>query len=107
MMAVRQVMGVRTADDVWSRFVGLMGRRDLNGVRMWFPRCTSIHTCFMRGNIDVVFLDAANVVVSLHPDVRPWRLVNAGSAAASSVLELSTGAIHDLTLQVGDEVRWS
>lgn len=107
MMAVHRLEGVRTADDVWSRFVGLMGRRDLDGVRLWFPRCSSIHTCFMRGNIDVVFLDEANVVVSLHPDVRPWRLVNAASGDARSVLELSTGGIANLALQVGDEVRWA
>lgn len=107
MMAVHRLERVETADRVWRRFFGLMGRRDLAGVRLWFPRCASIHTCFMRGNIDVVFLDAKNVVVALHPDVRPWRIVNAGSAAARSVLELSTGGISELTLQVGDEVRWA
>lgn len=107
MMAVHRLEGVETADRVWSRFFGLMGRRDLDDVRLWFPRCASIHTCFMRGNIDVVFLDAENVVVSLHPDVRPWRVVNAGNAKARSVLELSTGGISGLTLQVGDEVRWA
>lgn len=106
MKAVHRLERVETADRVWRRFIGLMGRRDLDGIRLWFPRCASIHTCFMRGNIDVVFLDAENVVVALHPGVRPWRLVNAGSAQARSVLELSTGGISELTLQVGDEVRW-
>lgn len=103
-MAVHRLRDVDKADTIWTRFVGLMGRRDLGDVRLWFPRCTSIHTCFMRGSIDVVFLDEANVVVSLHPEVRPWRLVNARHAA--SALELSTGGIRELTLRVGDEVLW-
>jgi uncharacterized membrane protein (UPF0127 family) len=103
-MALHRLTAVDKADTFWSRFKGLMGRRDLGDVRFWFPRCASIHTCFMRGNIDVVFLDEENVVVSLHPDVRPWRFVNARNAA--SALELSTGGILGLTLRVGDEVRW-
>jgi uncharacterized membrane protein (UPF0127 family) len=104
-MAVHRLERVEQATNIWSRFRGLMGRRDLSGVRLWFPRCASIHTCFMRGAIDVVFLDGDNVVVSLHPELKPWRVVAAPSAR--SVLELSPGGIHDLTLRVGDRLEWS
>jgi uncharacterized protein len=103
-MAVHRLNGVDKADTIWSRFIGLMGQRNLENVRLWFPRCASIHTCFMRASIDIVFLDEVNVVVSLHPDVRPWRIVNERRAA--SVLELAVGGIRDLTLRVGDEVLW-
>ncbi|HYH09659.1 MAG TPA: DUF192 domain-containing protein [Thermoanaerobaculia bacterium] len=106
-MAVHRLDRVERAETIGRRFFGLMGRRDLGDVRLWFPRCRSVHTCFMRGSIDVVFLDANNTVVELHSGVRPWRLLNARGRVVQSTLELSTGGIRTLALEVGDEVRWA
>jgi uncharacterized membrane protein (UPF0127 family) len=49
----------------------------------------SVHTCFMREPIDLVFLDGALRVVKVVERLRPWRLAGARSAVA--VLELPAG----------------
>lgn len=57
----------------------------------------------MRGPIDVAFLDERGEVVSLHPGVRPWRLL-AGSG--SGVLEGPAGFLQNRGVAVGDIVEW-
>ena len=48
------------ADTPWTRFRGLMGRRELiPGQGLLLRPSGSIHTCFMRFPIDVVFIDDA------------------------------------------------
>lgn len=93
------------AETFWVRFKGLMGRRDLSSAFLFIPRCTSIHTCFMRGPIDVVFLDGANAVVGVHPAVRPWRLLF-GPRTSSAVLELPSGYAREHALRNGDLIEW-
>jgi uncharacterized membrane protein (UPF0127 family) len=89
----------------WTRFVGLMGRRDVADVRMWFPRCNAVHTCFMRVPIDVIFLDGNASVVEIAPAVRPWRFVS-GGRRADSVLEARAGFAANNSLSVGDRIEW-
>ena len=57
----------------------------------------SVHTCFMRRPIDVVFLDADLVVLKVVRRLRPWRI--AASRHATAVLELPAGAA---TVTAGD-----
>ena len=63
------------ADKFWSRAIGLLGRRELalNEAILIRP-CSSIHTFFMRMRINVAFVDANGVVLSVHREVPPWRL---------------------------------
>ena len=81
-----------------------MLRRGLSDVRMLFPRCASVHTCFMLEPIDLVFLSRAGEVVALRPNARPWRFFS-GGAAADSVLELGPGKAVELALAIGDEIE--
>ena len=63
------------ADKFWSRAVGLLGRRELALSEAILIRpCSSIHTFFMRMRINVAFIDANGVVLSVHRDVPPWRI---------------------------------
>lgn len=62
-------------------------------VVMAFPRCSSVHTCFMRSPIDVAFIDREGHVLSVCQGVPPWRIRTCRGAA--SVLErLSRWRIH-------------
>ncbi len=54
-------------------------------VVMAFPRCSSVHTCFMRSPIDVAFIDRDGRVLSVCQGVPPWRIRSCRGAA--SVLE--------------------
>lgn len=81
---------VRIADDFWTRFCGLMGESGLNeGEGLLLMHCGSIHTCFMKFAIDVVYLDAEMRVLTIETVV-PWK---AGHyiRGAKHVLELSVG----------------
>ena len=55
---------------------------------MGFPRCRSVHTCFMRCAIDVAFLSATGDVLAVCNDVAPWRVLACRGAA--SVIERIT-----------------
>ena len=47
---------------------------------MVFPRCRSVHTCFMRHSIDVAFVRDGGVVLKVHETVPPWRFVSCPGA---------------------------
>ena len=89
------------ADTFWKRSIGLMGRRSLNPRQGLLLRpCGSIHTCFMRFPIDVIFLDASGRVIRIGRNVAPWRFVW-GGWKAHSVIEIQSGWLNPLP-RVGD-----
>lgn len=88
-----------------ERLVGFMGERAIGARKLWIPDCSSIHTCFMEVPIDAVFLDPALVIVSVHPWLRPWRVVRGGKGA-DSVLEGAAGFAESYGLAPGVSVEW-
>ena len=92
------------ADTFWKRSVGLLGRAQLKaGQGLLLRPCGSIHTCFMRFPIDIVFLNANNQVVKTRQNVAPWRLVW-GGRKAHSVIEVQSGWLTPPP-RVGDKVE--
>ena len=78
-----------------DRLLGLMGLPELpQGCGLLFPRCDSVHTAWMRGPIDVVFLDDGGRVLGVRPGLRPWRVARCRGAAA--VLECRAGGAEVL-----------
>ena len=78
------------AEHFVTRLTGLIGAvGDLSADRpprvLGFPRCGSVHTCFMVCPIDVAFLDGGGGIIAVHVAVPPWRLLRCPTAA--SVLE--------------------
>jgi uncharacterized membrane protein (UPF0127 family) len=108
------------ADGFLSRLRGLLGRDSLSpGEGLWLRPCNDIHMWFMRFPIDVVFvrselpegsLPASEIrlkVTSVHPDVRPWRVLPLRDGKARETLELPAGTVNRLGLQPGDELLCS
>ncbi len=94
----------RRADGFWQRAVGLLGRRTLaRDEALFIPRCSSVHTCFMRFSIDVAFVDCEGRVVKIVPDVRPFRFVF-GVRGASAVWEMAAGTM-EAALEVGEKIN--
>ena len=59
----------------FSRLIGLMFKKSLpSGSGIILKPCTQIHTCFMRFNIDVIFLDKDLKVVHVIENMPPWRI---------------------------------
>ena len=66
---------VKVAYSFLSRLIGLMFSKGLVGFDALLIRpCNSIHTFFMRYNIDVVFLDKQMRIVSIIRNIKPWRM---------------------------------
>jgi uncharacterized membrane protein (UPF0127 family) len=94
------------ADTVPRRLRGLLGRRELpSGEGIVIRPGWSIHTAFMRFPIDVVFVDADQVVVKIVPDLKPWR--SATRRGARDVVELTGGECARRGLKEGDRVTWA
>lgn len=85
------VESVELADTAMKRFRGLIGRKELtDGRAMVLMPCCSVHTCFMRFDLDLVFFSRDFRVVRMVRNVRPWRVVRGGSRAWG-VLEARSG----------------
>jgi uncharacterized protein len=92
------------ADRPWSRMRGLLGRSGLEqGEGLLLKPCGSVHTLFMRFSIDVVFLDRELSVVTVRPEVPPWR--TAGARGAKVALELAAGEAARVGIQPGMRLR--
>ena len=87
---------VRVARTYGQRLRGLMFKRSLSqGEGLLFPRCTSVHSLFMRIPIDVVHLDADWRVTGMET-LAPWRLGRRFPGTAH-VLEVAAGSAVGLT----------
>lgn len=69
----------------FRRFMGLMFKKNIR-YGLLFKNCNSIHTFFMKENIDVIFLDKKNNIIKRHYSVKPWNILICKKA--SSVLEI-------------------
>lgn len=58
----------------WSRLKGNMGKKEINNV-LFFPKCNSIHTFFMRTNIDVIMISKDNIVKFVYKNLSPYKII--------------------------------
>lgn len=95
---------IGVADNLWTRFMGLMGKGSLlEGHGLHIVPCSSVHMFFMRIALDVVYLDAGMRVVKTVPNLKPWR-ISFGARGAKSVLELPVGTIQRSRTEIGDQL---
>ena len=94
------------ADTLPRRLRGLLGRRELvPGEGIVLRPGWSIHTAFMRYPIDVVFVNADQVVLRIVAGLRPWR--TALCRGAHDVVELANGECARRGLEAGHRVTWA
>ncbi len=97
---------VVVADNTARRMRGLLGHRTLPpGEGIVLRPAWSIHTAFMRFPIDVVFIDAEQVVMRVEPSLRPFS--TASCRGAREVVELSAGECDRRGLVAGDRIAWA
>lgn len=97
------------ADHVFARMKGLLGISELGvGQGLWIHRCNSIHTFFMKFDIDCLFLNQRMEIVGWRTHVQRQRIVFP-IWQASSVIETSAGVIEALVqagrIGQGDKVH--
>lgn len=100
------VATVDVADTIWSRTAGLLGRSDLQpATGMLLRPCRSVHTCFMRFNIDVVFMTLTGEVVRTVDTLAPFSFVDGGQRARMT-LEIPAGTSRRTGIRVGQILRF-
>lgn len=89
------------ASNLINRAIGLMFRSHLepNNSLLINP-CNSIHTCFMKFPIDVIFIDNKNKIIKIIRGMKPWRFSSI-HFKSKKVLELNSGTIG-AGVEVGD-----
>ena len=97
---------VVVADSTGRRLRGLLGKKELpSGHAVLLRPAWSIHTAFMRFPIDVVFLDADQIVVKIVPNLPSFK--TASCRGAREVVELRAGECERRGLALGDRVAWA
>jgi hypothetical protein len=95
---------IQVADSFLDKLVGLMGRKSLvPGTGMLLRPCSTIHTCWMRTPIDVLYLDKHWRVVAIDAAVKPWR-VGSIRFRTRMVLELPAGTAEQFGIELGDQL---
>ena len=129
---VQHVLNLHLAKTAWSRFRGLMLapalKTEPQTQGLLITRCPSVHGCFMRQAIDVVYLAAADEsaactgpglgshTVTHTATLNPWGMSFGKSHVvvtpqgkrtlrSAHALELPAGSIQRLHISVGDTVE--
>ena len=95
----------RFADDIWHKFIGLMGVRELKGGDGLLLRGEqAIHTFGMRIPIDVAYLDAHGFIIHAAHSMPPGR-IGPFVWKARNILELPAGFIALTGTREGDQLE--
>ena len=93
-------MNIIIADTFFKRFKGLMGKKEFDDVMLFTNlKDSSIHTMFMRFEIDVYFIDKKKVVFD-KATLKPWRFYKP-KKSAKYILETKK---NKLKLKIGDKL---
>ena len=66
---------VYVAESFLERFKGLMFVPKEKSFNLLIKKCNSIHTCFMKFNIDIFCLDKDFKVIKVYKGLKPFRFV--------------------------------
>ena len=92
---------VMVADSFFARLAGLMFRQKLpSATGLLLVPCNSVHMCFMRFTIDVVYIDNEYSIIKVVKNLKPWLGLSMCSQAWA-VLELNAGEAERCGCEVG------
>ncbi len=95
---------VKVVNGFFDRLVGLMFKKDMRGFDgLLIDPCNSIHTCFMRYSLDIIFLNDHNEIIKIVRNIKPWRMTRI-YFNATKVLELKSG-VMDSQFCDGDKLE--
>lgn len=93
-------MKIIYADTFFKRLIGLMGKKDFKDCMIFKNlRDSSVHSMFMRFEIDVYFIDE-NRTVFEKASLKPWRFYRP-KKQAKCILETEK---NRLKLEIGDKL---
>jgi uncharacterized protein len=100
-----QVLGqkVKLANTIWSRLSGFMFRESIEPYDgLFLAWNNSVHNCFVRFSLDIIFINKNNEIVKIIKNFRPWMFSRIYFRARHTI-ELLAGTIPD-SIAVGDRL---
>lgn len=58
-----------------KRLIGFMFQFKTIKIGKRFPKCNSIHTCFMFQKIDVIMTDKNNKIIKMYPNLKSEKII--------------------------------
>ena len=98
---ITTVLNIFVADTFVERLLGYMFRKKPHKQAIIFEPCNSMHTFFMKFNIDVLFLDENMEVIKMVKNLRPGKMIMP-VIGAKSVLETEEGGFRNI--KIGDKI---
>ena len=93
------------ADSFFTRLAGLMFCKKLPAATgLLLAPCNSVHMCFMRFAIDVIYLDKDYKILKVVKNLRPWIGLSMCTKAYAT-LEMSAGEAERCGLEVGKKLE--
>ena len=93
------------ADSFFTRLAGLMFRKKLPAATgLLLAPCNSVHMCFMRFAIDVIYLDKDYQILKIVKNLQPWIGLSMCTKAYAT-LEMSAGEAERCGLEVGKKLE--
>ena len=87
----------------FSRLVGFMFKKNINNALL-FNKCNSIHTFFMKENIDVLLLSKDNKILYIYKSLKPWKII-LPKKQVSNILELPSNTC--INLKINQKIKIS
>ena len=95
---------VMLADTLLTRLAGLMFRQKLPpATGLMLVPCNSVHMCFMRFAIDVVYIDKEYNIIKVVKNLKPWIGLSMCSKAWAA-LEMNAGEAERCGCEEGKKV---
>ncbi len=105
-----KIAEVKIADNFFSRLKGLMMKGNTDYPLVFYMGKmrknrweSSIHSCFMRFELKLVFIDKNNTVFEI-ADLKPWRYY-VPKKAAKYIIEFSKEDFDENCLKIGDVIE--
>jgi uncharacterized membrane protein (UPF0127 family) len=95
----KQEFNVDVANNFKKRLFGLMGKKNITK-GIYFPKTRSIHTFFMKEEIDVIMIDKNNNVVYYQKGVRKNKIII--KKKAYHTIELPSNSLNNIS--IGDKL---
>lgn len=64
---------IKEARTFKDKLLGFMFKKPAD-YAILFEKCNSIHTCFMRFDLDVIFMDKNKNIIKEVKSLKPWRI---------------------------------
>lgn len=94
------------ANTFLSRTIGLLKYKSIaDNKALIISPCNSIHTCFMRFSISVIFVDKNYKVIKYFKNVTPWKCHFSLFNHTSKVIEIAYKGNENLMLKKGDSIE--